>query len=329
MKNFTTNFTRSKLIESSHSVKILVKNLNNKILVSSKNDNDYIYPRSSIKIFQAIPFIKSQAVLNYKLSYKTIALACSSHRGESYHVKELEKWIKKIRINKNSLQCGIHNPLNTSASEKLFRANTRANQLHNNCAGKHLAMITSCKQNNYNTSNYLDINHPHQIEIRKIFETFTNKKINKKNFGIDGCSAPQYSFMIKDIANMLMNLIRSYKGSFEYSREVKILIESILSNPKYIGGTDSLDTKIMSISNNIFCKGGAEGVFLFADHVKDLVGIIKIVDGNERAIPSIIYNLFKKLKIMNLKELRKFNEYYKSEIVNHANKIVGTISSNL
>ena len=329
MKYFTTNFKRSELIESSHKAKILVKNLNNKVLVSSKNDNDYIYPRSSIKIFQAIPFIKSQAVLNYKLNYKIVALACSSHRGESYHIKELEKWIKKIKINKNSLQCGIHNPLNIIASEKLFRANIKANQLHNNCAGKHLAMITSCKQNKYTTNNYLDINHPHQIEIRKIFEVFANKKINKKNFGIDGCSAPQYSFMIKDIAKMLMNLIFSYKGSFEYNREVKILIKSILSNPKYIGGTDSLDTRIMSISKNIFCKGGAEGVFLFVDLVKELVGVIKIVDGNERAIPSIIYSLFKKLKIMNLKELRKFNEYYKFELVNHANKVVGEISSNL
>ena len=104
--------------------------------------------------------------------------------------------------------------------------------------------------------------------------------------------------------------------SFLFNISVKIslsslsdeFIKSILSNPKYIGGTDSLDTRIMSISKNIFCKGGAEGVFLFVDLVKELVGVIKIVDGNERAIPSIIYSLFKKLKIMNLKELRKFNE---------------------
>ena len=32
---------------------------------------------------------------------------------------------------------------------------------------------------------------------------------------------------------------------------------------------------------------------------KGIFGVIKVVDGNERAIPSLIYNLFKKFKIMN------------------------------
>ena len=51
------------------------------------------------------------------------------------------------------------------------------------------------------------------------------------------------------------NLIKSYYGKFDYSFEVKYLINCILNNPKYIGGTDSLDSRIMSISNKkVFCK---------------------------------------------------------------------------
>ena len=41
-------------------------------------------------------------------------------------------------------------------------------------------------------------------------------------------------------------------------------MDSILENPNYIGGTDSLDSAIIKISKKkIFCKGGAEGVFFF------------------------------------------------------------------
>jgi len=89
-----------------------------------------------------------------------------------------------------------------------------------------------------------------------------------------------------------------------------------------------LDSKIMQISNkNIFCKGGAEGVFLFIDLNKEIVGIIKVVDGNERVIPSIIFNIFKKLKIMNSTELKKLMKYYDFNIVNHAKIKVGSIKT--
>ena len=73
------------------------------------------------------------------------------------------------------------------------------------------------------------------------------------------------------VANCLINLIKSYKNKFENSNETKILINSIIKNPKYIGGSDSLDSIIMRISKKkIFCKGGAEGVFLFIDLKKKL-----------------------------------------------------------
>ena len=175
---FTTQLTRSNFVESTHIIKILISRSNGKILLSSGDDEDYIFPRSSIKIFQAIPFINSKSDEFFNLNSKSIALACSSHRGESFHIKELEKWVKKLRINKKYLKCGVHKPLNIKANENLLRSNSNANELHNNCAGKHLAMITSCLVNNFNVKNYLDFNHPHQINIRKVFEKFLQKKIS-------------------------------------------------------------------------------------------------------------------------------------------------------
>ena len=58
-------------------------------------------------------------------------------------------------------------------------------------------------------------------------------KININNYGIDGCSAPQYSFKIKDINSLLLNLIKSYKNKFENSSETKVLIDSVIKNPIY------------------------------------------------------------------------------------------------
>ena len=109
-----------------------------------------------------------------------------------------------------------------------------------------------------------------------------------------------------------------------------MLINSILKNPNYVGGTDSLDSKVMQISNKqIFCKGGAEGVFLFIHLKKGISGVIKVVDGNERAIPPIIYDIFKKLKMFNKNELIKLKSFYKFELFNHAKILIGNIQTTL
>ena len=65
MRKIYTSFIRSNHTESIHASKILISNLKGKTLLSTGNENDYVYPRSSIKIFQAIPFIASKAeILN-------------------------------------------------------------------------------------------------------------------------------------------------------------------------------------------------------------------------------------------------------------------------
>tara|TARA_A100001015_G_scaffold304976_1_gene396978 strand:- start:851 stop:1828 length:978 start_codon:yes stop_codon:yes gene_type:complete len=299
------DFIRGKRIESTHNAKALVTNVDGRILLSTNNDNDFFFPRSSIKIFQAIPFVMSDAVKKYKLNGKHIALACASHKGEEFHISELKKWISKIKLKTKDLQCGIHGPLDKTASEKIIYSREAFNELHNNCAGKHLAMLTSCLFNNHSIVNYLDFNHPHQKNIRNVFNKFTETKLSKEDFSLDGCSAPQYSFRIKSMSKALNNLIKSYNGNFEYSRAVRILIDSALKYPNYIGGTKNFDTKVIDSSKSkIFCKHGAEGVFLFAHLKMGISGVVKITDGNERAIPITLINIFKKLKLMDKNELR-------------------------
>jgi len=330
MSKLTTLISRGKILESLHEIKCFIGYINGKIIFSTNNENDIIYPRSSIKIFQGIPFSTSNAVKLYNLNKKQIALSCSSHCGEDFHVKELNNWLKKINLKISDLKCGIHNPIHQKSSNNLFLSGRQPNQIYNNCAGKHLAMLTSCVVNNFPIKNYLDFDHPHQINIRKVFSKFTEDIIPKNNYGIDGCSAPQYAFTIKKLGKALSNLLNSYNGKFEYSENIRLMINAILANPKFIGGSNNLDSNLIKISNkNLFCKGGAEGVFLFVHLKKGVFGILKVKDGNERALPSAMYILMKKFKILKNKELDEFIHWINSSLYNHAKIKVGTIKATI
>ena len=50
--------SRGNQIESKHIIKATIINSKNKIIYSTNNDSNFIYPRSAIKIFQAIPFFR-------------------------------------------------------------------------------------------------------------------------------------------------------------------------------------------------------------------------------------------------------------------------------
>ena len=194
MNKIKTYVTRNKIIESIHESKCIVKDYNYKTIFSTSNEEDLVYPRSAIKIFQAIPFIKSKAYKKFKLSEKQIAISCASHYGEPEHLKVLNDWLIKIKISKKILKCGIHNPLNIKSSNKLLLKGSRPHQLHNNCAGKHLGMLSGCLMNKMNLKDYVNFNHPYQKLIRESLEFFTECKIKNIQVGVDGCSAPQYAF---------------------------------------------------------------------------------------------------------------------------------------
>ncbi len=328
MSNLSTSIIRGNVIESQHKVKCYIGSAKDEKLFSTNNDNDIIFPRSSIKIFQGLPFLNSKAINYFKLNKKQIALSCSSHCGENFHLKELENWIKKTKLKNSNLKCGIHNPLDKSSSEKLILSGKKSYQLHNNCAGKHLAMLSSCLVNKYPIKNYLDFDHPHQKSIRDVFSNFTECKIKKKYYGVDGCSAPQYAFKIRNLITALSNLLKSYKGNFDYSKKTKLAINSIISNPLFIGGSNNLDSNLIRISNNkIFCKGGAEGVFLFIHLTKGIYGIFKVTDGNERVLPSAVYTLFKKMNILSKNELESFKLWNSFDLQNHAKIKIGSIET--
>ena len=48
-----------------------------------------------------------------------------------------------------------------------------------------------------------------------------------------------------------------------------------------------------------------------------------------KELTSLLFNIFKKLKMMNSEELNQYRKIFKFEQLNHANILVGTIETNI
>ena len=321
---------RGKLIESKHKALCLIKDTSNKVILSTNNEKSLIYPRSAIKIFQALPFINSKAPNIFNLNKKIIAISCSSHAGESQHMHILNEWINKIEIDKYQLQCGIHNPLNEQSSNKLLLSGNEPTPLHNNCAGKHLGIISGCIANKMNIVDYVNYSHPYQQLIRESIEYFMESKIQSECIGTDGCNLPQYAFPLSSITTSMLNLIKKKKTKNKYSNSLNIILSSIKQYPLLIGGSNRFDSEIVQFTKGrIFAKGGAEGVLLFADFSKKIGGVIKILDGNNRALPTIAMQIFLKLAMLLENEKKELKNWTTQKLFNHNKKEIGKITAEI
>ncbi len=321
---------RGKLTESVHAAKCLIKNSNFKTILTSGHCKDLIYPRSAIKIFQALPFVKSGAFEKYYLNEKNLAISCASHCGELNHLNVLKDWLKKINLSIENLKCGIHNPINIESSNNLLLSKQVPTQLHNNCSGKHLAMLSGCLANKMEYTNYVNYDHPYQKLIRNSLEYFTESSIKQKCIGIDGCNAPQYAFSIDNLTNAIINLINKKNEKNDYSKAICLLLNAIAKYPLLIGGKNRFDSEVIKhTGGRIFCKGGAEGVLLFVDISKKIGGVLKIEDGNERAIPPLAMKIFYKLKLLSVNEKRNLIKWTEQILYNHTKKVIGKISAKI
>ena len=83
--------TRNSNFESKHIVHAAISDNKGRVLMSAGEKDLRTFIRSSLKPFQAIPFISSGTKEKFKINEKGLALACGSHSGTITHAREAFK----------------------------------------------------------------------------------------------------------------------------------------------------------------------------------------------------------------------------------------------
>ncbi|MDI1241992.1 MAG: asparaginase [bacterium] len=301
---------RGDTVESAHRGHLIVINGSGETVVSIGDPKVVTFFRSASKPFQAIPCITSGAADAFNFSEEEIALACASHSGEQRHVRIAGLMLERIGLNEAHLHCGSHLPFYEKEAERMLRVGEYATQLHNNCSGKHAAMLAFAKHIEADISTYELLENPVQQKILQAISQFTETPVDEIRIAIDGCVAPNFALPLQVMATAFMNLIQPKKLDQRTQDASARIVSAMLNHPELIGGSERLDTMLMQAAEGkMISKVGADGVWLCAvlpseKHPTGLAIALKIEDGDDkRARPVVAVEILRQLGILSADDL--------------------------
>lgn len=324
---------RGETVESVHRGHLIAIDGNGDTLLSIGDPKVVTYFRSASKPFQALPCITSGAADEFHFSEEEIAMACASHSGEARHVRIVGLMLERIGLNEAHLHCGSHLPFYDKESERILRAGEYATQLHNNCSGKHAAMLAFAKHIDADVNTYEFLENPVQQRILETVSQFTEIPADKIKIGIDGCCAPNFAIPLQAMATAFGNLIRPEAFDQNTQAACRRIVSAMTKFPELIGGSERLDTILMqAASGRIISKVGAEGVWLCGvlpgeRYPVGLAIALKIEDGDDlysRSVAAI--EILRQLGILSATDL---SELSPMPIKNRRGDVVGRVQSSV
>ncbi|MDO5641396.1 MAG: asparaginase [Paracoccus sp. (in: a-proteobacteria)] len=254
-----------------------------------------IFPRSSCKMVQALPMLESGAADAAGLGPEQLALACASHSGAALHVDKVGGWLSGMGFGESDLRCGCHAPWDRAENRRLIRAGGTADQLHNNCSGKHAGFLTWVRHAGAGPD-YVDPDHPLQRAIRQATAEVSAEDV--AGMGIDGCSAPNFAGSITGLARS-MAAFANPDGSAR-GRAMARLVDAMRAHPELVAGEGRACTELMrATGGRVAVKTGAEAVYIAIIPEKKLGVAVKIEDGGTRASEAAITALLLHLGVLD------------------------------
>ena len=132
---------RGNAVESRHHGALAVVDADGGVRAALGAIDSPVFPRSAVKVLQALPLVASGAADALGLSEAELAIACASHNGEEVHAQTAAAMIAKAGLDPSALECGTHWPYLDTASRALAAQGREPSALNNNCSGKHAGFL--------------------------------------------------------------------------------------------------------------------------------------------------------------------------------------------
>jgi L-asparaginase II len=224
-----------------------------------------IYPRSTMKPFQALAVRRAGALF----SDEELVLTTASHAGTAAHQALALHMLESFDHVESDLGCPPDMPFDRGTA----RTMDGPRRLAMNCSGKHAGMLAACRVNGWDEATYLDIEHPLQQRVRSVVEEYTHETVDL--VGTDGCGAPVFPLTLTGLARGFAGVVARADD------DSAALTDAVLAHPWAIDGVGRANTVTIE-RLQVLAKLGAEGVMVMGLPGGAAVAV-KVLDGSQRA----------------------------------------------
>ena len=315
---------RGERVESRHRVSYAVAAADGRLRHGEGDLERPIFPRSAVKPLQALVLLESGAARHFAVSPAELALACASHGGEPVHVEAIRHWLARLGLDPASLECGAHPPLHGPSAERLVLAGRAPEPVHNNCSGKHTAMLAVARHIGAPLAGYTQADHPVQRLVAATLAEMAGAPALPEP-ALDGCGIPTYPLTLGQLATAMARLADPRALGPARAAACREIGAAMTAHPLLVAGTGRACTAIMTAAPEVIVKTGAEGVYGAALPRQGLGLALKVEDGAGRAASVALLALLAALGALSEPAQSDLAGLARPTLRNHARRIVGRI----
>lgn len=277
-----------------------------------------IFPRSTAKPFIAGAIVASGAAERFAFDARELAVICASHNGEPFHVAAVESILAKAGLDTSALQCGAQVPAYEPAAARLAADGIAPGPIHNNCSGKHAAMLATCAVMGWPLDGYLELEHPCQQAVSAALQEMLGVDLAAAPRGIDGCGLTTYGAPLASVARGFAS--GSHDPAFRRAQD------AMAAHPFLVAGTGRFDTALLEVAGTrLTAKIGGAGVWAAVARPGGPGIAIKLESGGGDVIPVVALAVLQQLGLLVPDLPDRLRPYARLTVRNWAGRDVGEI----
>jgi L-asparaginase II len=209
----------------------------------------------------------------------------------------------------------------------MIAAGEKPGRIHNNCSGKHAAMLACCVCQQWVTNGYHRPSHPLQQRIRTTLQHWMRINADEIEPAVDGCGLPTYAIALDAVAE---GCARFAAAAADTTTAASSVVAAMVDHPEWVAGTDRLDTDLMRVAGKrLFAKVGAEGVYCAGVPLMQLGIALKVEDGARRAAEAALLAVLHRVDALSADDLDRLDRYAQPRILNTRQEVVGRVRTSL
>lgn len=279
--------------------------------------------RSALKPFQALPVVEDGAAEAFGFTAEHLALACGSHGGRPEHVERVREMMAAVGVGEDALYCGPHAPYDDEAALAIACDGGRPGRLHNNCSGKHVAMLSLVAHRGWDPDGYWRFDHPLQRRIRASLAVWIDSEPGQLHWETDGCGVPTPFLALREMAVAYARLARRAAHG---DGGPSAVVGAMMKHPELTSSPGREALAVMQAgAGRLLAKEGAEGVLCVAAPADGWGLAVKVEDGSRRAVGPALVAVLGNLGLLSDDEQRALAPLAEPPLISTTGETVGSV----